>query len=846
MRRSATEAAIDPDRFRRVCDAFEQVIELPKAARREAADRLFSDDDEARRELDKMLAGHDSEPEFLQAPGPATLARAGESAIVGVAAGDRVGDFELVRVLGAGGMGVVWEARQLQPKRTVALKTMRAGFGSGVEARRFAEETRLLGRLAHPGIAQILAAGVLEPADASAGGLPWFAMEFVPDARSLVEFASERQLPVAQSLELMLQACDAMSHGHLRGIVHRDLKPDNLLVSSDGRVKVIDFGIARATEEEELRLTTQGKLVGTLAYMSPEQVQGDRDAIDVRTDVHALGAVLFEVLTKQLPWATDGSFATVARRIAEDEPPRASTVANGLSRELDWIVGMAMAKEPARRYQSAAELAADLRRFLAHEPLVAGPPSTAYRARKFVRRHKTLVAAFVILLLGAFGTGFGLLRALDKQAEVEAAKREVERTAARALAQNAYLERMLGAGNPFGSDPVTREVTVAEMLDAAADEIGGAFPDQPDAEAATRLMIGLTYRGQGRHASATEHFAAALAIYRELRSGPHIDIARALRLLGSTLSIDGRHDEALRSFEQAIAMHGQLDADDMEMVYTHGSLAVALMRARRFAEAERHTRTALEHAQRGAPERAETIATLTTNLAKAQRAQGNLDGAEQSYRQSIAMFEAVLPDDHAHIGTAKNNLGFALHELGRNAEAEPILRDALDILQSALPDPHTTRGSACINLAAALSKLHKPDEAERHAREAVRQYRGALGPDHASFANAVNNLAYVLCEQLRWPRAKVAFEELVEFYRRTGGEDHARVALNRAYAAECDGYADLTKAIAALDLQYADRAAAKGPDDMVVQAIVRCGIRLCKHHQDRARLAEWQSRLVGK
>ncbi|MCR9243476.1 MAG: tetratricopeptide repeat protein [bacterium] len=823
-------------------------MDLSGADRAAYVAAAFPEDAELQRELERMLAGHESDPEFLRTPGAATLVAAeatGEQRAIGLGPGDRVGDFELVRVLGSGGMGVVFEARQLQPQRTVALKTMRAGLGAGVDARRFGEESRLLARLSHPGIAQVLAAGVLEE---GAGGLPWFAMEFVPGARPLDRFVAAEHPSWPQRLQLILQVCDAISHGHLRGVVHRDLKPDNLLVSAESRVKVIDFGIARATEGDEVHLTTQGKLIGTLPYMAPEQIEGDRDAIDVRTDVHAIGAVLFQVLTGRPPWPVDESFSALARRIVEQEPPRPSQVAAGVSRELDWIVQAAMAKEPERRYQSVAELANDLRRFLAHEPLVAGPPSAAYRARKFVRRHKTLVAAFLILVLGAFGTGFGLLEALDKQAEAVAAKTDAEETAARALAQNKYLERMLGAADPFGLVTVTRETTVAEMLDAASQEIGGAFPDQPDVEAATRLLIGLTYRGQGRYEAAAEHFAVGLRMYREQHPDGHADVARSLRLLGSVRSSLGGHDEALALLREALAMEEELrqheGVEAREFVRTHGSLAVALIRAKRFEAAEKHARSAIAELRAAYPEAEEDLAILTVNLAKIQRARGDEAGALASYRHCVEVFERVLAPDHPNIGLAKNNLGFLLAALGQKQEAEPILRAAVANLRSALPDPHSTVADACLNLSTVLGPNGKGDEAVAMARESVRICRGALGEDHPDYANSVNNLAYVLCDLERWPAAGVEFERLVEYFRRTASATHPRVTLNRAYALECVGYADPATALTKLSALFDTRAAEHGADEEVAQAIARCGVRLCRHHRDAAGLATWQGRLA--
>ena len=307
---------------------------------------------------------------------------------------NRVGPYRLERVLGEGGFGVVYLAEQASPQRRVAVKLLRAGVAGPQTLSRFAYEAQTLGRLHHPGIAQIFEAGFYDPrtgqtssdpaASRRTGWLPFFAMEYIQGA-SLTGHAVNLGLSRCARLELFIQVCEAVQHAHTKGVVHRDLKPANILVDAAGNPKVLDFGVARVTADEAHRTiqTDVGQLIGTLAYMSPEQIAANPDDIDTRTDVYALGVILYELLTGTLPHRVEGRLIhEITRTICEEQPSRISKLDRSLSGDLDTIVAKAMEKDRARRYQGAVELASDLRRFLANEPIVARPPSTSYQLRK--------------------------------------------------------------------------------------------------------------------------------------------------------------------------------------------------------------------------------------------------------------------------------------------------------------------------------------------------------------------------------------------------------------------------------------------------------------------------------
>jgi serine/threonine protein kinase/Tfp pilus assembly protein PilF len=299
--------------------------------------------------------------------------------------------YRIVRLIGEGGMGSVYEAEQDRPSRTVALKIIKPGISSPRLLRRFEQESEALGRLQHPGIAHIYEAGT---ADTGFGPQPYFAMEFIR-GRTLTDYAEAARLPLRARLEIVARIAEAAHHAHQRGLIHRDLKPANILVDESGQPKILDFGVARTTDSEVTLQTDAGQLLGTLAYMSPEQVLGDPLEIDARSDVYALGVVLYELLAGRLPY-TIGRLPETIRAIREEEPLRLGAVNRSCRGDLETIVATALAKDKARRYGSAGELAADIRRYLHDEPIVARAPGLGYRLQKFTRRNKSLMTAAAV------------------------------------------------------------------------------------------------------------------------------------------------------------------------------------------------------------------------------------------------------------------------------------------------------------------------------------------------------------------------------------------------------------------------------------------------------------------
>ncbi len=390
--------ATSPDRFAQIRQIFEAAMEMPSASRQSYIETVCDGDAELEKAVQRLLERAACSHRLVDRPAvgmeteptPVT-----PRALHG--ASTQIGRYRIAGVLGEGGMGIVYEAEQDQPRRTVALKLIRSGLVGPELLRRFEREAQVLGRLQHPGIAQIYEAGT---ADSGFGPQPYFAMEFIR-GNSLLEYAELHRLNTRQRLEIMVKVCEAVHHAHQRGIIHRDLKPGNILVDESGQPKVLDFGVARATDSDAqvTRQTDLGQIVGTLAYMSPEQVLGDPLEVDTRCDVYAVGVILFELLAGRLPYTMSRKVHEVVQTIREKDPARLSSVSRSYRGDIETIVGKALDKDKARRYASAAGLGADIQRYLRDEPIAARPPSTTYQVQKFARRHKVLVAGAAAVLL---------------------------------------------------------------------------------------------------------------------------------------------------------------------------------------------------------------------------------------------------------------------------------------------------------------------------------------------------------------------------------------------------------------------------------------------------------------
>ncbi len=755
----------DVDRFQRADQIFRQVCDLTPDER----DRVIAERCEGDAELEAEVRG-------LLAADAGTLADALNTPAIALPLGEaapddetpeRIGGFEIVRRLGAGGMGVVYEARQHSPRRTVALKVIRASAFSPAHRRRFELEAQLLARLQHPGIATIFESG---SAQTDAGAEPYFAMELI-DGVPLNDYARSGGTPRRELLALFADICDAVHHAHQKGIIHRDLKPGNLLVTPDGRPKILDFGVARLTEPDAESLamhTSQGQLVGTLAYMSPEQVAGDPAALDTRSDVYSLGVILFEMLAGRLPFELqDLSLPSAIQKISDGAAPRLGSIAAACRGDLETIVAKALEYDKDRRYDSAASLAADVRRFLADEPIAARPASTVYQIRKFARRNKGLVgsagAIVVVLLLASVVLSVLAVREARARGEAVEALAQAERDNENYAAVLDFLRDMLRRANPAetGGD----QLTLRQTLDRAAERIDEQGAQTMAVEASIREVVGETYGWLGRNDEAVEQLERAVRIQTESSGVLDPDALRFRRKLARMLTRFGGEERTL------------------ELI----------------AEVEPDLRAAVD---RGEP--------LTEELARSLHAKAaalknldRLDEAESIITEVIALYDrAGLADDGA-TGDAFNSLGSILLRRTDYPAAERAYRDALELQIRHWGDDHARTAMVYNNLSIATRHQHKMDDAEDFARRAYDVWlRIAGGQPHEGLLSPEYNYGVLLARRDKNaqaieilessaehhaeifhgenPREAFVLDQLARVYAEVGRHDDAAGLLDRA------------------------------------------------------------------
>jgi len=512
----------------------------------------------------------------------------------------RIGHYTIQSVIASGGMGTVFKAIQESPRRTVAVKVMKAGVNTAAELRRFEFEAQLLGRLRHPGIAQIYEAGTHREGGCS---VPFFAMEYIPNAKDIIQYARDKNLGTRERLELFAHVCEAVHHGHQKGIIHRDLKPGNILVGSGGIPRVIDFGVARATDSDMAltqHQTDVGQLVGTVQYMSPEQCEADPLDIDTRSDVYSLGIVLYELLCGRLPYDLHQVPVFEATRVIRDQvPPRPSKINPKLRGDLETIVLKALEKNRDRRYQSAAEMGQDVYRYLVGDAIAARPASSIYQLRVFARRNRGFLAAVsavvVVLVAGVIVSSTLYFRSRNYQIQT------YELEAKAQGAQNYLQDVMDSIGNMWGDT-----VPVSELLETFGDNIEERFACQPEVEAEVRSRLAQSYnfltmfRGgaEAREftALADEHFSEALRLQRELYGE---DDPRTLSLIEDTAShfgvgFDLDRAEAMR--REALGIRESSEDPDVDgIMRARHELAYVLADRGKLSEAETLNKEALEH-----------------------------------------------------------------------------------------------------------------------------------------------------------------------------------------------------------------------------------------------------------
>ncbi len=815
-------------RFQRVAELFLEAWRLDGPARDSFLDERCAGEPDLRSELlalldaDRLPQGALDRPVVcldLSEPAPP----------------DRVGRYRIIRPIGRGGMGAVYEAEQEHPRRIVALKVINAGITAPQALRRLEHEAEVLGRLQHPGIAQVFEAGSF---DAGAGAQPYFAMELIR-GEPLTHYAETHRLGTRERLALVARICDAVQHAHERGVIHRDLKPANILVDASGQPKILDFGIARVTDGDIQTTTLRtdiGQIIGTVAYMSPEQASGDPREIDTRSDVYALGVVAYELLAGRLPHDLKNKLVHEAvRTIREDDPTPLSSIDRVLRGDVATIVGKALAKDRARRYPSAAALAEDIRRHLQDEPITARPPSAMYQLSRFARRNKAFVgaaaAAFVIMAaavvavsLLAVSEARARRAAEDASAEAdearlaETAHRErAEREAEIARAASDFLTGMLNAANPWTGEAAggpARDVKVVDVLDAATETVAASFAGQPEVEAHVRLTLGVTYRDLGEYDKAQPHLERARELFGETLGEQGRDTIEALREIGTLHRLRGRLEEAEAAHLAALeAARRALGEDDEDTLHAMNSLAILYRETDQPDKAERLHLEALASRRERLGEDHELTLQTKNNLALLYSQLRRFDESEPLSVEVYEAFGRQKGEEDPATLTAMNNLGLLYYRQGRFGEAESLHRQCLELRRRAFGDEHPTTLTVMNNLAQDLSRS-APDEAEQLWLKVLAVQERTLGEDHQHTVITLGSLGRLYLRNGDAGRAEPYMRRALEAWRRSVGDDDRRTI--RAMGDLAEVYAMLARyeEAEALALSCHERMLARfGPDD---------------------------------
>jgi non-specific serine/threonine protein kinase/serine/threonine-protein kinase len=795
---------------------MEEVLDLPASERAAALDRLCGGDTALRREVEELLALDEASAGFLE---PLTEGERMRAVARSVAATpDVIGPYRVVRQVGEGGFGIVYEARQTEPiDRRVALKVLKPGMDSQGVLRRFAAERRTLAQLEHPNIARVLDAGLV-PDGQPGAGRPFFAMEFV-EGLPITEFAAREGLGLRARLELVMQVCAAAQHAHTRGIIHRDLKPANILVAvSDGApvCKVIDYGVAKALDDDGqpgggfTALTNPGAMIGTPLYMSPEQAQGSV-TVDTRSDVYAIGVVLYELLCGRTPFDEVMSGTRdpgrIRSAIESSDPVTPSTrlgrstrsgdrgdgavpllESSALRGELDWITMKAIARDPERRYASASAFADDLRRYLSNEPVEAGPESRAYRVSKFVRRNRVGVfaggvAAAGVLAGSVFSVWFGVQANAAREAE-QAQRVEAERNAAIAQAVNDFLrDDLLTAVDPART--ADREITMREVLDNASVAVGERFAAQPMVEAAIRATLALTYERIGNPRQAEPHRRREIEIYTAQAGESDVRTITARTSLATNMLVQSRFDEAIELLTRNLALIDGKPEFEKDLFTIRNNLSGAYLELGRFADAAPILAETLEAKRRELGDRDPSTLTSIFNLAGLYFSLGEMEKAERLYREAYEGRSAVLGEADPQTIMGATMLARVLTQLNRLDDSEAVIEQALAIARERLDPGHRMH----VNLLEAYGDLLRVrgdfDRAEPVFEELLRLRATHQGADHASTVSAMALLADVRFNLGRYEEALTLIEQAREREGRNLPEGHWSRAVKSVLAGQC-------------------------------------------------------------
>jgi tetratricopeptide (TPR) repeat protein/predicted Ser/Thr protein kinase len=759
------------DRFQRVDAVFDAVLDLPTADQAAYIDRVCGNDADVRAEVIQLLRAHHRAASILDVPATRLAPLVfSESDVLADPTPQRIGPFRVMRAIGEGGMGQVFLGNRDdgQFEQRVALKLIRHPTPALV--RRFLEERRILALLEHPNIARLVDGGI------TPDGFPYFAMEYI-EGEPIDKYCESHHLSIDDRLVLFERVCEAVSYAHQRLIIHRDLKPANILVTANGQVKLLDFGIAKLLDSPGSRTNTEETRTGfrvlTPDVAAPEQFRGGH--VSTATDVYALGILLYKLVCGERPYDLRGKSAAEMERIVCDfVPPLPSSktpdaIRRRVRGDLDLIVMTAIQKEEGRRYQSPAALAQDLLRFRAGHAIQARPDSASYRIGKFVARHRAGVAVAALLVVAA-AAGATRERLLRQRAELAAKKAtEVE----------TFLIQVFDVADPYATEADRGRISARDLVDRGVRRIDSTLVDQPEVQAELRAVLGRVYANLGLYQQATPLLQASLSQRTRLHGDQDTSVATSMALLGNALAKQDKFDEAEPLLRGAVAQRRQFFGNRHAATATSINLLATLLEDRsKFAEAESLHREVLVISQSVFGDSSLEAAGAMNDLALIRQRLGAFDEATTLYRRALAIQLPRLGEQHATTAATMQNLAQVLQRGGKLDEAEAFYRRSLAAKRVVLGDAHPSVTIGLNNLGVFLVN-YRPNglaEAETLTREAIALDRKIFGDRHTYVAEGLRNLGSILRNKGELVASDSVIRLALAIDRELIGERHEKMA----------------------------------------------------------------------